>query len=118
MDITQLVDSQRQYFMTHDTKNIQMRIKTIQNIKQWITQNEDKIIIALKKDLNKHATESYMAEIGLVLSEINYQLKHIKRWSKNKKVWTPLAQFYGVSYETYEPYGVTLVMSPWNYPFM
>ncbi|MFR8974723.1 MAG: DUF4825 domain-containing protein, partial [Eubacteriales bacterium] len=99
---------QRQYFMTHDTKNIQMRIKTIQNIKQWITQNEDKIIIALKKDLNKHATESYMAEIGLVLSEINYQLKHIKRWSKNKKVWTPLAQFYGVSYETYEPYGVTL----------
>lgn len=118
MDITQLVDSQRQFFMTHDTKNIQMRIKTIQNIKQWITQNEDKIIIALKKDLNKHATESYMAEIGLVLSEINYQLKHIKRWSKNKKVWTPLAQFYGVSYETYEPYGVTLVMSPWNYPFM
>ena len=75
MDITQLVDSQRQYFMTHDTKNIQMRIKTIQNIKQWITQNEDKIIIALKKDLNKHATESYMAEIGLVLSEINYKIK-------------------------------------------
>lgn len=118
MDITQLVTMQRQYFMTLETKNIQTRIKTIRNIKQWIIQNEDKIIDALKQDLNKDATESYMAEIGLVLSEINYQLRHIKRWTKNKKVWTPLAQFYGVSYETYEPYGVTLVMSPWNYPFM
>lgn len=93
MDITQLVDSQRQYFMTHDTKNIQMRIKTIQNIKQWITQNEDKIIIALKKDLNKHATESYMAEIGLVLSEINYQLKHIKDGRKIKKYGLPWLSF-------------------------
>ena len=53
-----------------------------------------------------------------ILSEINYQLKHIKKWSKPKRVRTPLAQFYGTSYETYEPYGVCLVMSPWNYPFM
>lgn len=118
MDIGQLVNKQREYFMTFETKNIQTRIKTIQAIKKWIVQNEDKIIFALKKDLNKDATESYMAEIGLVLSELNYQLRHIKNWSKKKKVWTPLAQFYGRSYETYEPYGVTLVMSPWNYPFM
>ena len=118
MDIGQLVNKQREYFMTFETKNIQTRIKTIQAIKKWIVQNEDKIIFALKKELNKDATESYMAEIGLVLSELNYQLRHIKNWSKKKKVWTPLAQFYGRSYETYEPYGVTLVMSPWNYPFM
>lgn len=118
MDIKTLVETQRKYFLTLETKNIQNRIKTIQAIKQWMIKHQDEIMEALKKDLNKHETESYMAEIGLVLSEMNYQLKHIKKWSKNKSVWTPLAQFYGDSYETYEPYGVTLVMSPWNYPFM
>lgn len=105
MDIKTLVETQRKYFLTLETKNIQNRIKTIQAIKQWMIKHQDEIMEALKKDLNKHETESYMAEIGLVLSEMNYQLKHIKKWSKNKSVWTPLAQFYGDSYETYEPYG-------------
>lgn len=118
MDIKDLVQTQRDYFMTLETKDVQHRIKVILSIKNWIVQHQDLIIKALQDDLNKDATESYMCEIGLVLSEINYQLRHIKRWSKKKKVWTPLAQFYGVSYETYEPYGVTLIMSPWNYPFM
>ena len=54
-------------------------IKTIENIKIWILEHQNRIIEALKKDLNKDATESYMCEIGLVLSEINYQLKHIKK---------------------------------------
>lgn len=118
MDIKQLVETQRHYFSTLETKNIQNRIKVIRSIQSWIIQHQDLIMEALKEDLNKDATESYMCEIGLVLSEISYQLKHIKKWAKNKKLWTPMAQFYGVSYETYEPYGVTLVMSPWNYPFM
>lgn len=118
MDIKELVEIQRHFFQTNYTKDIHHRLAVLKSIKQWIIQNEDLIIDALKKDLNKHETESYMCEIGLVLSEINYQMKHIKKWAKNKKVWTPLAQFYGVSYESYEPYGVTLVMSPWNYPFM
>ena len=118
MDIKELVEMQRNYYMTLQTKDIDQRIKTIENIKIWILEHQNRIIEALKKDLNKDATESYMCEIGLVLSEINYQLKHIKKWSKPKRVKTPLAQFYGTSYETYEPYGVCLVMSPWNYPFM
>lgn len=118
MDINELVSCQRSFFMTQKTKDVQLRIKTIKSIKNWIIQNQDQIMEALKKDLNKDATEAYMCEIGLVLSEINYQLKHIKKWIKPKRVHTPLAQFYGVSYETYEPYGVVLVMSPWNYPFM
>lgn len=118
MDIKTLVNTQRDYYMTLQTKDLSQRKKVIQSIKQWIIKNQDLIIEALQQDLNKDATESYMCEIGLVLSEINYQLRHMKKWAKNKKVWTPLAQFYGVSYESYEPYGVTLVMSPWNYPFM
>lgn len=118
MEINQLVNYQREFFYTQYTKNINNRLKVLNNIKQWIIKHENLIIDALKQDLNKHQNESYMCEIGLVLSELNYQIKHIKKWSKNKRVKTPLAQFYGTSYKTYEPYGVTLVMSPWNYPFM
>lgn len=118
MDVKDLVINQRNFFQSGKTKNIKTRKQVLIHIKEWIINNEDLIIDALKKDLNKSATESYMCEIGMVLSELNYQLKHIKKWSQPHKVLTPLAQFHSVSYETYEPYGVVLVMSPWNYPFM
>lgn len=118
MDIKTLVDTQRDFYNTNYTKDVQHRMEILKKIKVWMLNHQTLIIEALKQDLNKDATESYMCEIGLVLSELNFQLKHIKKWSKNKKVWTPLSQFYGDSYESYEPYGVTLVMSPWNYPFM
>ncbi len=118
MEIQTLVQMQRDFFHTDDTKNIKNRIRVLQSLRRWIMRHQDLICEALKRDLNKDAAESYMCEIGLVLSEIDYQIRHIEIWSKAKKVRTPLAQFYGESYETYEPYGVTLVMSPWNYPFM
>lgn len=118
MNIKHYIQQQREFFVSQSTKDIDYRIKTLKRIKLWIINNETFITEALKKDLNKDAVESYMCEIGLVLTEINYQIKHIKKWSKHKKVWTPMAQFYALSYETYEPYGITLVMSPWNYPFL
>lgn len=118
MDIKELVKTQRCFYQTQYTKDVHHRIQTLKAIKEWILTHQNRIIEALKEDLNKDAVESYMCEIGLVLSELNYQLKHIRKWSKNHYVWTPLAQFYGTSFESYEPYGVTLVMSPWNYPFM
>lgn len=118
MEIQTLVQMQRDFFHTDDTKNIKNRIQVLCSLRRWILRHQDLICEALKRDLNKDAVESYMCEIGLVLSEIDYQIRHIAKWSKEKRVRTPLAQFYGESYETYEPFGVTLVMSPWNYPFM
>lgn len=59
-----------------------------------------------------------MCEIGLVLSEINYMLRHIRRFAKDKTVYTNLAQFASRSYVKSVPYGVTLIISPWNYPFL
>ncbi|MCD7840123.1 MAG: aldehyde dehydrogenase [Erysipelotrichaceae bacterium] len=118
MDIKDIVDNQRIYFYTNETKDINTRIKTLKKIRQWIKDNEAEILGALKADLNKGEVESYMCEVGLTLSELNYQLRHIKHWSKKHYTWTPLAQFYGTSFEYAQPYGVTLIMSPWNYPFM
>ena len=111
MDIKELVKTQREFYQTQYTKDINHRIQTLKALRTWILEHQNRIIEALKKDLNKDAVESYMCEIGLVLSELNYQLKHIKKWSRNKYVWTPISQFYGTSFESYEPYGVTLIMS-------
>ncbi len=72
----------------------------------------------LYKDLGKSPSEAYMCETGLVLSEITYMLKHIKKFSKPRRVRTPLAQYISKSFELASPYGVVLVMSPWNYPFL
>lgn len=118
MDIKEIVLHQKEYYQTNITKDIKYRKQTLRKIKKWIQEHETEIIGALKADLNKDAVESYMCEIGLTLSELNHQLRHISHWAKKKYVYTPLAQFYGTSFEYYEPYGVTLVMSPWNYPFM
>ena len=69
-------------------------------------------------DLSKSNFESYMCETGLVLSEISYMLKHIRRFAREKRVHTPLAQFHSRSFIKPGPYGVVLIMSPWNYPFL
>lgn len=118
MDIKTIVNEQKEFFNTNKTKDIYFREQVLIKMKEWIIDNENLIIEALKKDLNKNEVESYMCEIGLTLSELNYQLTHFKKWSKKKYVKTPLSLFYSHCYEYYEPYGVTLIMSPWNYPFM
>lgn len=98
--------------------NYKARIKVLkklyQNIKALIPEIND----ALKKDLNKSANEAYMTEIGLVLSEISFMLKHVKEYSRPKRVPSPLAQFHSKSYRLPAPYGKVLIISPWNYPFM
>lgn len=118
MQIEEIVKSQRAFFETHQTKEVAFRKKTLIKMREWIIQNESLIANALYQDLNKSDCEAYMSEIGMTLCELNDQLKHIDKWSKPHKVKTPLAQFYGTSYELAEPYGVVLIMSPWNYPFM
>ena len=79
---------------------------------------KDQIHAALKKDLGKSNFESYMCETGLVLSEITHMLKNIRSYAKEQTVPTPLAQFHSRSFRKPSPYGVVLIMSPWNYPFL
>ncbi|MEG0424058.1 MAG: aldehyde dehydrogenase [Erysipelotrichaceae bacterium] len=118
MEIKSIVKQQRLYFNAQNTKSYEFRIKQLAILKNCIIKNEKLIMKALKDDLNKSATESYMSEIGMILSEITYTQKHLKGWMKKHYVTTPLAQFCATSYEQYEPFGIVLIMSPWNYPFM
>ncbi|MFQ8989041.1 MAG: aldehyde dehydrogenase family protein, partial [Intestinibacter sp.] len=116
--IEQIVKKQKAFFETGKTKDINYRKDALKKLKQAIIEHEAEIHQALKQDLNKSEMESYMTETGMVLSELSYAIKHVKSWSKKKRVRTPIAQFHSSSYEMYEPYGVSLIIAPWNYPFM
>lgn len=118
MNIEALIKSQRHYFETHRSKPYAFRIHQLQQLKTLILHHQQDIMDALKKDLNKSETESYMSEIGMVLSELNFTCRHLKRWMKRCYKPTPIAQFCASSFITPQPYGVVLIMSPWNYPFM
>lgn len=117
-EINDIVVRQRKYFQTGATLPVDMRIAGLRRLYTAVSQNEKEILDALKKDLGKSGFESYMCETGLVLEEISYMLKHIRSFSREKRRRTPLAQFHSRSYQKPSPYGVALIMSPWNYPFM
>ena len=117
-EINSLVARQRKYFQTGATLPVSVRITALRGLYTAIVKYENEIHDALKKDLGKSGFESYMCETGLVLEEISYMLKHIRRFAGEKRVRTPLAQFHSRSFKKPSPYGVTLIMSPWNYPFM
>lgn len=93
------------------------RKEKLQKLKQVIQKKEVLISSALKKDLGKSDFESYLTETGFILEEISYVIKHIDSWTKNRKVRTPLNLFPAKSLLVPEPYGVVLIISPWNYPF-
>lgn len=117
-EIKQIINAQRTYFQTGTTLSINKRLLALRKLKACILKHEQTIHTALRQDLGKSSFESYMCETGLVLSELSYMIKHTKHFAKEKNVHTPLAQFHSRSFKKPSPYGVTLIMSPWNYPFM
>ena len=117
-NIEQLLKKQRDFFNTGKTRDIRFRKAALLRLRQAIRRWEQEISRALQADLGKAPFESYMTEVGLTLSELTYVLRHLDGWTREKKVPTPLAQFHGKSFTVPEPYGVVLVMAPWNYPFL
>lgn len=112
-----LVQSQRDYFATHATKNVDFRKQQLRKLRDLITRNEDAILEALHKDLHKHEFEGYSTEVGFVLKDLDEALAHVDEWAKPQPASTPLFHFKATSYVQPEPFGVTFVIAPWNYPF-
>jgi len=116
-NISKKYEKQKKFFNSGTSKSIQYRINSLKKLKKNISLNENEIINALKSDLGKSETETFFSEIALIYIEINLALKNIKRWSKKRKVSSSLINFLSSDYIIPEPYGVTLNISPWNYPF-
>lgn len=117
-EVAALVEKQRVYFASGATLPVGHRIEALKKLRQALIGQEGAIAQALREDLGKAPEESYMCETGLVVSEISYLLRHIRSFAREKTVRTPLAQFASRSYQKPSPYGVTLIMSPWNYPVL
>jgi len=116
-NISKKYEKQKKFFNSGTSKSIQYRINSLKKLKKNISLNENDIINALKSDLGKSETETFFSEIALIYIEINLALKNVKRWSKKRKVSSSLINFLSSDYIIPEPYGVTLNISPWNYPF-
>ncbi len=116
-DIKRTIGAQRAFFNAGHTRDIGFRIEQLRKLKREIVKREADIEQALKADFGKCAFETYATEIGLVLSGINEFEKHLKAWARPKTVPKTMATFHAKSTIVHEPFGVTLIMSPWNYPF-
>lgn len=111
-----LLENQRNFYKTESTKDIAVRVQALENLRTSLKANEQGLMKAMKIDLNKSAFETYSSEIGIVLQEINFAIKHLKNWMKPKKVRTPLTHFGSKGYIYPSPYGIALIIGPWNYP--
>ncbi len=116
MNIKDIVANQKKYYLSGATRSLNFRKNALMKLKEAIKNYEHLIEAAMKNDLNKTPFETYITETGIVLEEIKFHLKHISRWAKDSPVKTPITQFHSKSFISAEPYGVVLIMSPWNYP--
>lgn len=116
MNIHNIVENQRIYFNQGNTRNLEFRILMLRKLQKALQNHEGLLKESMKKDMNKCQSEVYMTEIGMVLEELRFHIRHLPMWMREKRVPTPLAQFPSKSFVSPQPYGVALIMSPWNYP--
>lgn len=115
--MNELLQKQKRYFHTGETLSLEFRLKQLIRLKETIKKHEQIITDTLKAELNKSPFEAYTTEIGVVYEEINFIAKRLSDWVKPQRVPTPLTHFGSKSYIYPEPYGVSLIIAPWNYPF-
>ncbi|MFC4022857.1 aldehyde dehydrogenase [Oceanobacillus longus] len=111
-----VVDNQRSFFLNGNTVDYQFRKNQLQKLRDMLKDNEGKIYRALKRDLNKSNHETLTTELGMLYLEIDLALKNLRVWMEPDKVQSPITHKGSKSYIMKEPFGVVLVIAPWNYP--
>jgi aldehyde dehydrogenase (NAD+) len=116
-ELDQMIESQRSFYFTGATKDIEFRKQQLVLLKETIKKYEAQVIEALALDLRKSEFEAYSNEIGIVYDSISYFLKNLDEWMKPQSIKTPLHFQPAKSFIVREPYGVTCIIGPFNYPF-
>jgi aldehyde dehydrogenase (NAD+) len=115
--IVSVLEKQREFFNQGKTRSYSFRVEMLKKLSKAISKYESEIITALSKDLGKSVVESYTSEIGFVQHEIKETLKSLKQWMKKRPAKGAFMLFPSKNYLVPEPYGVNLIIGPWNYPF-
>lgn len=117
MNFDQILNAQREYFFTHETKALSFRIARLRKLKQILKENESKLHDAIYLDYKKSSFENDLTELTLIYHEINVAIKNLYRWAKRERVGTDILSFPAKSYIIKEPLGVVLVIGAWNFPY-
>ena len=117
MNTLQIIQNQRDFFSSQQTKSIAFRKKALKKLQNELINREHEIITALYNDFKKSEYEAVMTETTIVLSELKKTLKNLYKWSKPKRVLPAILNFPSSAKIHKEPYGVSLIIAPWNYPF-
>lgn len=117
-DVKTIWKSQRAFFERGRTKEYGFRMQALNRLQKALPEWEEELKEALWQDLHKSASESYMAEIGLVKEELSYVKRKLAGWMRPAYVRPALSQLPSKTWTMPEPYGVTLIMAPWNYPLL
>ena len=115
-DVEAAAQKMREFFLTGVPMHVPYRRQALEKLRSWLKANEERVLDALRQDLGKSRFEGYATELGIVYDEISTMLKHLNKWSRPKRVASPLAHFHSTSKVYPSPLGVVLVLSPWNYP--
>ena len=117
--IHEIILKQRQFFRSGITLDVNWRLDQLKKLKQAVIKNEEMLKQALWEDLGRSATEAYLCDIGPVIVEINEILRGLKKWSRPEKHFSGLLCFPSITTAVHKmPYGVTLVISPFNFPIL
>lgn len=114
---TSRLDAMRRYFSSGTTLTYDFRIEQLKKLKAAIIEHEQELFEALHTDLKKSPEESWVTEVGMVLAELNVKLRNLKKWMRPERVRTNLLNMPSTSYVYKDPWGVVLIIGPWNYPF-
>lgn len=116
MNFAPIVQRQRTFFQTGATRPLEFRLAQLRKLEQALEINEAALLRTLHADLRKSAHDAYFGEIGFVLSEVRYAIRHLPAWMKPQRRRVPLLAWPGKGFIQPEPFGVTLIIGPWNYP--
>jgi aldehyde dehydrogenase (NAD+) len=116
MNFSPIVERQRLFFLSGATRSLEFRRERLRTLHDALVTHESALIAALHSDLRKSPTEAYVSEIGFLLSEVRHALRHLSTWIKPHRRKAPLLAWPARGFVQPEPYGVALILGPWNYP--
>lgn len=118
MSYTYQIEKLRRYFYENNTQTYEFRKRQLLLLKKVIKENEEHLVKALHKDFKKPEAEVYLTELAMLYLEIDFHVKNLKRWMRPQRVSSSFLNFPSTDYLIAKPYGVALIISPWNYPLL